>query len=355
MKKQKHLILLVVLCVIKINIYAQKSIVIDGLNYQIESNQKATITGYTSTVPPNVIIHDRIIYRNAYYVVTSIDDGAFANCKSMVSIAIPSSITNIQEEAFSNCSSLKSVEIPSSVDAICKSTFYGCSSLTSIKIPSSVIYICDQSFYGCSSLTSVEFPSSVFLIQYRAFYGCSKLATIVFSSPEIVLDHSSFEGCSSLTNIIFLTEETPIIEAVFPTNSSIYVPNKGYMKGRILNGSDLKLINELKNSEFVYSGEVPSLEFAYSDMFKFDFSIDSLKTEVGSHSLKTVVASEFMTDTLVLYTDYKIIANPMSVKSHINDEDNNDPRIYDLLGRRVNNTQGLKGLFIVNGRKTFLR
>ena len=47
--------------------------------------------------------------------VTSIGDGAFAECSSLTNIELPDSVTSIGDNAFSDCSSLTRSELPDSV------------------------------------------------------------------------------------------------------------------------------------------------------------------------------------------------------------------------------------------------
>ena len=64
---------------------------------------------------------------------TSIANGAFFGCISLVSIVIPKSVTSIGTIAFLGCINLTSITIPSSVTAIGEGTFLNCNALTEIK------------------------------------------------------------------------------------------------------------------------------------------------------------------------------------------------------------------------------
>jgi len=64
--------------------------------------------------------------------VTSIGDGAFYDCTSLMSVTIGNGVTNIGDGAFFDCTSLTSVTIPDSVTNIGELAFGWCSGLTSV-------------------------------------------------------------------------------------------------------------------------------------------------------------------------------------------------------------------------------
>ena len=126
-----------------------------NIPYNFEENETGwTITGYDrdkKKLPGIVILPEEKDGKP----VTSIGNGAFANCSDLTSVIIPNSVTYISGAAFSGCSSLTNVTIPDSVVSIGQSAFSGCRSLTNVTIPDSVTSIGGAAFYGCRSLTSV--------------------------------------------------------------------------------------------------------------------------------------------------------------------------------------------------------
>ena len=111
-------------------------------------------------------------------VVASIGDYAFRGC-CLTDITIPknSKLTSIGNGAFESCTSLITITIPEGVTSIGKSAFDGCSSLTSSTIPEGVTSIGYGTFRYCS-LTDITIPEGVTSIEKYAFYGCSSLTAI---------------------------------------------------------------------------------------------------------------------------------------------------------------------------------
>ena len=83
--------------------------------------------------------------------VTSIENGAFYDCKSLSSVVIPKSVISIGDYAFGECSSLTDIVLSDRITSIGEGAFSGCGSLTDIVIPDSVTSIGTWAFMGCSS------------------------------------------------------------------------------------------------------------------------------------------------------------------------------------------------------------
>ena len=118
-------------------------------------------------------------------------------------------------------------------DVIGDYAFAGCRSLTSLTLPSSVTEIGHKAFWDCSGLTSLTLPSSVTEIGYYAFLGCSGLTSLSFPSGITSIGYNAFSGCSGLTSIYVYAEKLPHMEGdVFDgcdaKKCTVYVPKGTY-------------------------------------------------------------------------------------------------------------------------------
>jgi hypothetical protein len=94
-------------------------------------------------------------------------------------------------------SSLTLAEIPSLVTSIGQGAFCRCSSLISIRIPSSVTTFGEGFFQGCSSLTSIEIPCKATTIGEFVFQDCSSL-------EEAAKHHNIFQRKNITEGILFV-------------------------------------------------------------------------------------------------------------------------------------------------------
>ena len=122
---------------------------IDGIYYNIFSDETAVVTYGEEKYSGDVVIPSSITVEGKEYTVSSIGERAFEFCSFLKSVTIGNSVTSIGARAFYGCSGLTSVTIPNAVKSIEKYAFADCSSLTSVTIPNSVTSIGAYAFYGC--------------------------------------------------------------------------------------------------------------------------------------------------------------------------------------------------------------
>ena len=149
-----------------------EEITVDGIKYKIYNSAWASVVGYTSALPENVIIPSTI---NGYEV-QSIEDNAFYNSR-MESVFIPSSVDIIEEYAFADCYWLKDVTISYGVEAIWNSAFSE-TAISEIVIPGSVEYIERYAFSDCEDLHTVILQEGVEILESDVFSGCKRLETL---------------------------------------------------------------------------------------------------------------------------------------------------------------------------------
>ena len=202
---------------------------VDGIYYNILSEEEKTVevTSGENNYTGAVTIPESIIYNNTNYNVTSIEEGAFYDCYSLISIEIPGSITSIGKSAFYYCEGLTSIEIPDNVTNIGDETFAFCKSLTSVTIPNSVTAIGQSTFYGCSSLTSITIPNSVTTIGSNAFSYCSALTSVTIPNSVTDIGDSAF-AWTNLRIITIPNSVTDIGDSAFAWCTyliSVTIPN----------------------------------------------------------------------------------------------------------------------------------
>lgn len=177
--------------------------------------------------------------------VVSIAKRAFADCTELTTVKLPSSLKEIGEEAFADCYSLTDIVIPEGVIAINKSTFFWCDTLATVKFPSTLKEIGEEAFENCDSLTSIIIPEGVESIAAWAFYDCSYLSTVILPSSLTKLGAMAFKKCSSLVKIAIPEGITVIPSECFDSSalSEISLPNSlKIIEENAFNACNLKCI-----------------------------------------------------------------------------------------------------------------
>ena len=134
---------------------------------------------------------------------TTIKKFSLANCDSITSIEISSTVETIGEGAFSRCDGFTEIFIPNTVQSIGLSALSYCELLSSVTFEqgSQIINLEVGMFYGCSGLTNVQLPSTIEKIGESCFYYCTSLESITLPSSLTEIGNMAFKYCSLLSSI----------------------------------------------------------------------------------------------------------------------------------------------------------
>ena len=147
------------------------------------------VTIESITIPKNVKTIDKQAFMSSYVNEVLFEDGSM--------------LETINEQAFYECDSLVTIVLPESLKTISDSAFYDCDVLQSIIIPNSVEIIGEYAFFNCQALETVTVNSNASLkeIGKNAFINCTNLTSFNISDSVLVIDDYAFYGCTNLTNL----------------------------------------------------------------------------------------------------------------------------------------------------------
>jgi len=120
--------------------------------------------------------------------LTSIPEGAFAYCKNLKTIKLPSTITSIGDEAFYNCQSLTNIEglDKCNLKSIGSAAFSNCKALENLDFSKSTFTnVPSKAFNGCSALAKITLPNTLTTIGGYAFYACYGIPQLDLSNTAL--------------------------------------------------------------------------------------------------------------------------------------------------------------------------
>ena len=188
---------------------------VEGLIYNLDDESFTAKLINGKTWEGELSIPSEIEWKGQKYVVNSIGQKAFEDCKGLTSISIPKSITTIGSNAFYGCTSLSTITIPDDITIIESGLFKDCVNLTSVIIPEGITTIGGEAFFGCKSLPSIMIPESVTSIGNNAFARCTSLTSFIIPNGVTSISQCTFSGCTNLTFVTIPNGVTSIGWAAF--------------------------------------------------------------------------------------------------------------------------------------------
>lgn len=145
-------------------------------------------------------------------------------------------LISLGDYMFADCKSLNTVKLPSSLKYIWNHAFCN-SSLSSIMFPRSLQKIDAWAFQN-TQLTHVVIPTQCSSIEQGAFIDNAHLTTVVINGLECYLAYQAFCNCSKLTDVYITSKEAPVVERYgFPFDND---PKVHVMKDYVGTFSGLK-------------------------------------------------------------------------------------------------------------------
>ena len=201
--------------------------------YEIASVAKTAFAGtnlYSITFEGNTTIEDgafedcKKLHTVNIKNVEKIGNEAFKGCKSLKDLTLGESLVSIGNYAFSGCESLETVELYEGLNSIGKYAFEDCSKISKLTVPASVESIGFGVVSGCNMSTlSVPFvgASAEELETLSYLYGTddnSKVRNALVSlivTNQVEIPDGTFEDCVTLRNIDFKLPVTSIGDNAF--------------------------------------------------------------------------------------------------------------------------------------------
>lgn len=133
--------------------------------YSMDRKGNITISGFTGDME-TVVIPGMI----EGHPVTTIEKGAFQNCKHLVDVSMSDYITTMHGDSFRDCISLKKIHLSNGISKIITTSFNGCIGLKEVNIPDGVTEIKRGTFRD-SPLKKLHIGKSLSAIDSKSFYN----------------------------------------------------------------------------------------------------------------------------------------------------------------------------------------
>ena len=379
----------------------------EGCNAIIISSTNKLLTGSKNTIIPNSVtaIGSRAFYGNKVLTtidipnsVTSIEQQAFEGCTGLTSVVIPSSVTNFDNSAFTSCSNLTSIisEMDAPSDTYSYPDFYDISTSCRLTVP----YGKRDAYIAAGWTTSifkggvVEAPMTVLpqfdltdatvyennvrqdyetLTYTRTFNNTNWQALYVPFSMSYDDWKDDFDVGRIVAYYPFYDEDGTLLRAdliLAYVKSGSLIPNHPYfIKSKSTGTKTITLTNAT-----LYPSEENSIDCSTVETrCTFTGTYTSVQREgllvMGGGtlgSLGNATLSPMRWYMVIKGRNNQIVLPPSNIKIRAVDDfeateilqqlsERQANTIYDLYGRKLEEMPNRKGVYIINGKKVFIR
>ena len=212
-------------------------------------------------------------------------------------IILPNSLEKIEERAFANSESLLSITIPRSVTEIGDSAFKNCKLLKAVIFDHCTLHVDDHNYWyifsNCNSLTRIELPCLDAVPNYM-FAECSNLQTVIIAAGTKQINEGVFRQTKKLKEIYIPESITNISEDFFDYSSKpiIYSPAGSFAETYAASHSiETKQFNPITGIELseqkitIAKGKAATVT---ASIYPTDASIQSLNIYSSNEAIATI-------------------------------------------------------------------
>ena len=290
--------------------------------------------------------------------ISTIPEGLFNGCTSIVEVTIPHGITSLGDFSFSQCDSLKTIHIPNTVTNIGSNSFYNCHSLKKVEYPASIETIGSQAFEYCQKIDTISIPTKVNMIGQNAFNGCSRLSFINVSKDN--LKFKSFFGALYDHQFNRLIKVPPMATSdSIPTTVAEISPYAFFQSAELTSVRFPARLTEIGTWAFVGCSSMDSVYMVNPINISGTYLPQNTRTLYVPIGKKTIF--ERSTYYLEQYSQFKAIMEygetPTAILPQVLEELNEEKQvIYNLQGIRIGDSiNSLRGIYVINGKKFVLK
>lgn len=251
---------------------------IDNVMYKRNSDNTASIIGYTSDISEDITLKSEINIGEKSYKVTKIENNAFNKCSKLKSVILEDGFESVGDWAFCECTGLEKIELADSITNLGTGALALCSNLKDVKLSKSLNKIPGLLFNGCDSLENIEIPDSIIEIEDYAFINCKKLMVINIPDGVQSIGNSALLNSDNVILYVNSGEKVQMLENAGIDKKRICLKDLDNKIQYILSG----IIYEQINDAFEVTGYTSDLKEDIN--LKSEINMDGINYKVTSIS-----------------------------------------------------------------------